>query len=720
MVKVKVPATTANLGSGFDCLGMALSLYLDIKMEKTAHGFAFQAEGEGSEMISSNEENLIYKAASLVMDKAGIEPDRRGIKISIKNEIPVERGLGSSASAIIGGILGASQLYDIHLSREEILRMAFSLEGHLDNIVPALIGGFTISYKDHEGNIKWVKLDVPHDLKAVVGIPPFTLSTEEMRKVLPKQVSLQDAVDNLSKSALLVNALQQSKWELIPEAMQDRLHQPFRMPFIKGAKNIFSEFQKSGIAGVALSGSGPTIISLVKEGIEKEIIKIMRKTFSKAGVKSQIKVLDPDMDGARIEEGKTVHPIIVQKYGGSSVSDIVKIKKVAQKIVEQARQGNQMIVVVSAMGKTTDELIEKSCEILENPSEREMDMLLSTGEQVSIALVTMAIHALGAEAISFTGGQAGIMTNNSHTKARINSINQQRIKRALDQGKIVIVAGFQGIDEEGNITTLGRGGSDTTAIALAARMKAARCEVYTDVDGVFTADPTMVPEARKIKNISHDEMSEMAILGAKVLYYRAIDIARNHRVHILVKSSFYNGNGTLVQTREEIPMLEKVHVRAVTHEINVGKIIIKNVPDVPGVAAKIFKALASQEIVVDMIIQSAEHDQVNDIAFTVTSEDMEKALKITRKVAKELGSPEVLFDREVAKISIVGAGITSDPLIAARMFEALAQNQINIDMISTSGMRISCIIHEDHITEAVRAVHYEFQLEKEGEEDENI
>ncbi|HKK82967.1 MAG TPA: homoserine kinase, partial [Atribacterota bacterium] len=254
MVKVKVPATTANLGSGFDCLGMALSLYLNIEMEKIDHGFTFQAKGEGSDMISFDSNNLIYKAACLVMEKAGLNPEQQGIKIYIKNEIPVERGLGSSASAIIGGILAASQLYDLNLSREEILQMAFSLEGHLDNIVPALIGGFTISYKDNSGQIRWVKLDVPHDLRAVVGIPPFTLSTEEMRKVLPKQVSLQDAVDNLSKSALLVNALQQSKWELIPEAMQDRLHQPFRMPFIKGAKNIFSEVQKSGIAGVALSG----------------------------------------------------------------------------------------------------------------------------------------------------------------------------------------------------------------------------------------------------------------------------------------------------------------------------------------------------------------------------------------------------------------------------------------------------------------------------------
>lgn len=720
MVIVRVPATTANLGSGFDCLGMALSLYLEIEMEKSEQGFLFEAKGEGAEMLSSDKNNLIYRAASLVMDKAGISPEERGIKIAIKNEIPVERGLGSSAAAIIGGIMAASEVFDLNLSRTEILKMAYSLESHLDNIVPALIGGFTISYLDQKGQIRWVKLDIPHDLKAVVGIPSFRLSTEEMRGVLPKQVSLQDAVDNLSKSALLVNALQQSRWELIPEAMQDRLHQPFRLPFIKGAKTIFSEVQRSGIAGVALSGSGPTIISLVKEGMEKEIVKIMKKTFSDAGIKSMVKVLEPELDGAMVVKGESEHPIIVQKYGGSSVADIEKIKKVAKKIVEQARLGNQMIVVVSAMGKTTDELIGKAREIMAIPSEREMDMLLSTGEQVSIALVTMAIQALGAEAISFTGAQAGIRTNNSYTRARINSINRTSIKRALERGKIVIVAGFQGIDEEGNITTLGRGGSDATAVALAARMKAVRCEIYTDVDGVFTADPGLVPEAKIIKEISHDEMSEMAILGAKVLYYRAIDIARNYGVEILVKSSFHDVPGTIVRTREEILMLEKVNVRAVTHEINVGKVVMKNVPDVPGIAAKLFRALAKEEIIVDMIIQSAERDKENDIAFTVAYDNLEKALNISRKVAEEIGTPEVLADKEVAKISIIGAGITSDPSIAARMFEALASNKINIDMISTSGTRISCLIKKDHITEAVRAVHKEFQLEKEDEDNEIV
>ena len=278
--------------------------------------------------------------------------------------------------------------------------------------------------------------------------------------------------------------------------------------------------------------------------------------------------------------------------------------------------------------------------------------------------------------------------------------------------KIVIVAGFQGIDQEGNITTLGRGGSDTTAVALAASLKAERCEIYTDVDGVYTADPSIVPEARPMKEISHDEMSEMAILGAKVLYYRALDIARNYGVELLVKSSFGSALGTIIRTGEEILMLERVNVRAVTHEVNVGKIVIKSVPDVPGIAAKLFKALAKDEIIIDMIIQSAEHDGVNDIAFTVAQENLSKALNIVKMVAKEVHASEVTSDQEVAKVSVIGAGITSDPQIAARIFESLANYNINIEMLSTSGTRISCLINKKQIETAVKALHKEFHLEE--------
>ncbi|MBU2440668.1 aspartate kinase [bacterium] len=408
-----------------------------------------------------------------------------------------------------------------------------------------------------------------------------------------------------------------------------------------------------------------------------------------------------------------MNKIIVQKYGGSSVANIERIKKVAEKIVEKAKEGNKVVVVVSAMGKTTDELIKMAGQITSSPNERELDMLISTGEQVSIALLTMAIHSLGWDAISFTGMQAGIVTNAVHTKAKVTAVNHKKIKLALEKGKIVIVAGFQGIDANGDITTLGRGGSDTTAIALAAQLGASRCEIYTDVGGVYTADPRIVPSARRISVISYDEMAEMASLGAKVMHYRAIDLARNYKVKIIVKSSFTPGEGTIIE--EGNSMLEKVIVRGVTQETNVGKIVVQGVPDVPGVAYKLFKALAEEEIIVDMIIQSSHHNEINDIAFTVASSDFDKATKTTEQVAKEIKAKGVLSEPEVAKVSIVGAGITSDPSMAARMFGALAKEGVNIDMISTSGIRISCLISSSRIEDAVRAIHEEFNLDKVGE-----
>jgi aspartate kinase len=409
-----------------------------------------------------------------------------------------------------------------------------------------------------------------------------------------------------------------------------------------------------------------------------------------------------------------MNDIIVQKYGGSSVANIAKIKKVAKKIVQKAKEGKKIVIVVSAMGNTTDELIKMAQKISRFPSERELDMLISTGEQVSIALLAMAIHALGWKAISFTGMQAGIITNAVHTKAKVTTINQEKIKSALEEGKIVIVAGFQGIDANGDITTLGRGGSDTTAIALAAQLGASRCEIYTDVAGVYTADPRIIPSARRIANISYDEMAEMASLGAKVMHYRAIDLARNYKVKIIVKSSFAPGEGTVI--KEADTMLEKVVVRGVTQETNVGKIVVQEVPDVPGIAYKLFKALAEVEIIVDMIIQSSHHNKINDIAFTVALNDFDKAIQITKQVAEKIGAKGIISESDVAKVSIVGAGITSDPAIAASMFGALAKEGINIDMISTSGIRISCLINSNRIEDAVRAIHKEFNLDKVGEE----
>ena len=407
-----------------------------------------------------------------------------------------------------------------------------------------------------------------------------------------------------------------------------------------------------------------------------------------------------------------MNKIVVQKYGGSSVSNIKKIKKIAHKIVQKAKEGYQLVIVVSAMGKSTDELIKMAKDITINPREREVDMLLSTGEQISIALLTMAIHSLDWEAISFTGRQAGIMTNAAHTKAKVTNIHHEKIKNALKKGNIVIVAGFQGINLNGDITTLGRGGSDTTAIALAAQLKADLCEIYTDVDGVYNADPHIVKNASRIPEISYDEMAELAILGAKVMHYRAIDLARNYRVKIVVKSSFEAGEGTII--KEVDTMLEKVIVRGVTQEKNVVIIVAEGVPDIPGIAYKLFKALAEKEIIVDMIIQSSHRKEINDIAFTVAMNDFDKAGKITKKFIKEVKAQGIITDSEVAKVSIVGAGITSDPLVASRMFGALSKEGINIDMISTSGIRISCLINAGNIEKAVKAIHKEFGLERVG------
>lgn len=407
-----------------------------------------------------------------------------------------------------------------------------------------------------------------------------------------------------------------------------------------------------------------------------------------------------------------MNEIIVQKYGGSSVSNIDKIKKIAEKVVRKAKEGYRLVIVVSAMGKSTDKLVKMAKDITINPRERELDMLLSTGEQVSIALLTMAIHNLNWEAISFTGRQAGIETNAAHTKAKVTIIHHEKIKNALGKGNIVIVAGFQGINLNGDITTLGRGGSDTTAIALAAQLQANICEIFTDVDGVYNADPRIVHNACRIPVISYDEMAEMAILGAKVMHYRAIDLARNYKVKIIVKSSFKPGEGTMI--KEVDTMLEKVIVRGVTQEKNVGKIVAEGVPDIPGIAYKLFKALAEKEIIVDMIIQSSRRKEINDIAFTVAMNDFDKANKITRKFVNEVKAQGVISDSEVAKVSIVGAGITSDPLVAARMFGALSKEEVNIDMISTSGIRISCLIKSEHLEKAVKAIHKEFNFKKAG------
>ncbi|MBS3908678.1 MAG: aspartate kinase [Actinobacteria bacterium] len=410
--------------------------------------------------------------------------------------------------------------------------------------------------------------------------------------------------------------------------------------------------------------------------------------------------------------------IIVQKFGGSSVADVEKIKNVAKRVVATKQAGSSVVVVVSALGDTTDELVELARQISVKPPEREMDMLLATGEQQSVALLAMAIYELGHEAISFTGYQVGIVTDDSHTKARIVDVKSERIMDALESGKICIVAGFQGVTIDNDITTLGRGGSDTTAVALAAGLNADKCEIYTDVEGVFTADPRIVPEASLVSEITYEEMLEMASSGAKVLQLRSVEYARNHNVVMQVRSSFADSAGTVV--KEEDEGMERPIISGVTHNTSEGKITIYGVPDRPGIAAKVFKPLAAANINVDMIVQNVSHKGHTDISFTLDLDDVPRAQSIIEDLVREFGAQGHDLDKDIAKVSIVGAGMKSHPGVAAEMFDVLAENSINIQMISTSPIRISCVIDEGNIATAVRALHEHFQLSEEAVTDEAL
>ncbi|MDD4342755.1 MAG: aspartate kinase [Eubacteriales bacterium] len=400
--------------------------------------------------------------------------------------------------------------------------------------------------------------------------------------------------------------------------------------------------------------------------------------------------------------------LIVQKYGGSSVANAVCIKRVAENISKYHNEGNQVVVVVSAMGDSTDDLITLAKQLNEKPSPREMDMLLATGEQVSIALLSIALDSAGKSAVSLTGPQVGILTTNVHSKARIKKVKTQRIQKELDQNKIVIVAGFQGKTEEDEITTLGRGGSDTTAVALAAALKADMCEIYTDVTGVFTADPRVVNDAQKLDHISYDEMLELASLGARVLHVRSVELAKLYNVPMCVRSSYVNEEGTIVVSKDS---LEKdVVVTGVAHDLNVAKISIFDVPDQPGIASTIFTKLAKENINVDMIVQSSMRDKINDISMTVPEEEMDKAVRTIKSVSKEFDDATIEADNDVAKVSIVGAGMISSPGVAAKMFHVLAENKINIDMISTSEIKVSCIVKRANAIKALQVLHDAFDL----------
>lgn len=401
--------------------------------------------------------------------------------------------------------------------------------------------------------------------------------------------------------------------------------------------------------------------------------------------------------------------LIVQKYGGSSVADAERIKNVARRVVQAREKGNQVVVVVSAMGKTTDGLIELARQISDRPNKRELDLLLSTGEVVSCTLLSMALRAMGQDAISLTGAQAGIRTDSAYTQARITSISTKRLARELEKGGIVIVAGFQGINKEMDITTLGRGGSDTTAVALAISLHASLCEIYTDVDGVYTADPRIVPNARKLNEIGYEDMLEMASLGAKVMHSRAVELGWVYHMPILVASSFNNNPGTLIHGG--VPMEVRNKVSGIAHDLNIAKITVMGVPDRPGIASAIFEPLASAGISVDMIVQNTSINRITDLTFTVARGEAERALEIIGPVTRTIGARDCVSDATVGKVSIIGAGMQITPGYASRMFQTLSAEDINIQMISTSEIRITCIIEDKRVPQAVRALHTAFDLE---------
>jgi len=406
----------------------------------------------------------------------------------------------------------------------------------------------------------------------------------------------------------------------------------------------------------------------------------------------------------------------VMKFGGSSVADAQKMKKVAERVIKKKKERNKVVVVVSAPGDMTDDLITLAEGVTDQPDDREMDMLLSTGEQVSIALLSMAINHMGHEAVSMTGPQAGIFADTTHTKARITKITPKKVKKELKNGKIVIVAGFQGLNPNDDIATLGRGGSDLTAVALAAALKADTCEIYTDVEGVYTTDPRVVKEARKIEKISYEEMLEMAGSGAQVMQARSIEVGKKYSVDIYVRSTFSPNNGTIITSEEKLMgrrrKMEDVVVSAVTYDRHQAKLSIVDVADKPGIAARVFKELAKVGTNVDMIIQSAAHEKHNDISFTIAKSELKKALNALNKVKGELKATDIIYDDKVAKVSIVGVGMRSHPGVAARMFGKLSEVGINIDMISTSEIIISCTIKDSEVNKAVAALHEEFNLEK--------
>lgn len=717
-VTVRVPATSANLGPGFDALGLALTLYNTVEARPVPAGLEIAVEGEGRGSIPTDESNLVWQAMLALFESLG-EPPPGGVRLRLANGVPPCSGLGSSAAAIVGGLLAAQALAGRKLPMPDLLALAARLDGHPDNVAPALLGGMVIVVPT-DGGYRWLRLPPAPGLVVTVALPELSVETEKARKMLPREVPLSDAAFNVGRAALLVGALSQQRLDLLGAAMEDRLHQTQRLTMVPGGASALRGAAAKGW-GASLSGSGPSLLAL---GYDDAPARSMAAAFTEAGITCRILRLGIDHGGATVLDGvpgpQAPHGpdpatapllrrrVVVQKYGGTSVATPEMIAAIAERIRASALEGDDLVVVVSAMGGSTDHLLSLASSVTRRPDLRELDVLLSTGELVSVALLAMALEDLGVKAVSLSGARLGVMTDGVFSRAKIRGISVENIRRELDGGRVVIATGFQGLSDEGQITTLGRGGSDATAVALAAALGAERCEIYTDVEGVYTADPRVVPRARLLPSVTYDEMSELAGLGAKVLQLRAVELGRRYGVRLLVRHAHAPGAGTTIQ--EETYMNEIVEgalIRGVAHSTGDHKIVVEKLPDEPGVAARVFAALASRNIRVDMIIQGMGRGRRNDIAFTVAAEDARAAEEACREVASEVGARGVTAE-EVAKVSLVGAGISQDVRVAAAMFECLAGLGINIEMISTSGTRISCLIRPERAGEAVRALHERF------------